>query len=190
MSARCNLRVSSIKGPRGREERMYGSDDVHVKQKVRQTPSQLMGARWRLVSLGLARTDRRDSQLQHPAVALPRRWARQHSPRMLVGIPSMVWSMSCTSRYRWMTYASSSSSTKRVGTRVSGETLCQARASLRPLPGSSQGPICQPSSLTTTAHQTPPRQKTLVPFCPQRRTGGFGQEISSLDSWVMSVACR
>lgn len=49
--------------------------------------------------------------------------AGQHSPRMLVGMPSKVWSMSWISRYRWITYASSSSSTKRVGARVSGETL-------------------------------------------------------------------
>lgn len=46
-----------------------------------------------------------------------------HSPRMLVGIPSSVWSMSCTSRYRCITYASSSLSTNRVGALVSGETL-------------------------------------------------------------------
>lgn len=49
------------------------------------------------------------------------------SPSMLVGMPRRVCIRSWTSRYRWITYASSSSSTNLGGILVSGETFCKSK---------------------------------------------------------------
>lgn len=64
---------------------------------------------------------------QKPSLGSMGSMERGSSPSMLVGMPSRVCIRSCTSRYRWITYASSSSSTNLAGMRVSGETFCKGK---------------------------------------------------------------
>lgn len=124
----CCYPCRSHKRQRGREKGCVAQMLLRCLGKAaKEAPSQPTGGWHRQVSPALALKTELGGQAGWDALPthlrLLRQLARWHSPRMLVGIPSSVWSMSCTSRYRWITYASSSSSTNRVGARVSGETL-------------------------------------------------------------------